>query len=78
MSAAPIKRRSRLASFTENAEGFSFKFSAALAIFAVTALIAIVPFLIAIMNAVAPAARISATSAPLDVTTQALPTSRRP
>jgi hypothetical protein len=48
----PDKRRS-----TQNAGGFLLKYVAAFAVFAVMTLVAIVPFLIAIINAARPAAR---------------------
>jgi hypothetical protein len=49
----PIKRKPRSILLTQNAGGSSFKYGAALAIVVVT-LIALVPFVIAISNAIAP------------------------
>jgi hypothetical protein len=52
----PIKRKPRPILLTQNAGSSSFKYGAALAIIAVVTLMALVPFVIAIFNAVAPVA----------------------
>jgi hypothetical protein len=56
----PIKRKPRSILLTQSAGSSSFKYGAALAIIAVVTLIALVPFVIAIFNAVAPVAGTSA------------------
>lgn len=56
----PIKRKPRSILLTQNAGGSSFQYSAALAIIVVVMLIALVPFVIAIYNAIAPLAGTSA------------------
>lgn len=56
----PIKRKPRSILLTQNADGSSFKYGAALAIIVVVTLIALVPFVIAISNAIAPVAGTSA------------------
>jgi hypothetical protein len=56
----PIKRKPRSILLTQNAGGSSFKYGAALAIIVVVTLIALVPFVIAISNAIAPVAGTSA------------------
>ena len=53
-----VRRKPRPTLFTRNAEGSSSRYVAVLVVVAVTALIAVVPFAIAIFNAVAPAANV--------------------
>jgi hypothetical protein len=69
-----IKRRPRRTSFTRSAAGSYFKYVAVLAVVAVTTLIVIVPFLIAIVNATGPGARVSAVPGAGAVTRPAPPT----